>query len=81
MCSVVLGKDFIPRLGIHTMETMKTELLQAIQTSEVPKVYISSVVYFILDQAAEMFVCVKISFMFNLIMIIGLMHLKFSKTT
>ncbi|XP_060599676.1 diacylglycerol lipase-beta-like isoform X2 [Ruditapes philippinarum] len=37
VCSVVLGKDIIPRLGIHTMEDLKTRLLQAITDSDSPK--------------------------------------------
>ncbi|XP_053393222.1 diacylglycerol lipase-beta-like isoform X2 [Mercenaria mercenaria] len=37
MCSVVLGKDIIPRLGIHTMEDLKTRLLQAIHDTDSPK--------------------------------------------
>ena len=38
VCSVVLGEDLIPRLGIHTMEEFKTHILQAIQDCDWPKV-------------------------------------------
>ncbi|KAL4240298.1 hypothetical protein ACF0H5_001091 [Mactra antiquata] len=37
VCSVVLGKDIIPRLGIHTMEDLKTNLLKTIHDSDSPK--------------------------------------------
>ena len=37
-CSVILGKDLVPRLGIHTMEEFKTQILQSIQDCDWPKV-------------------------------------------
>ncbi|XP_052783636.1 diacylglycerol lipase-beta-like isoform X1 [Mya arenaria] len=37
VCSVVLGRDIIPRLGIHTMERLKAQLLRAVQASDMPK--------------------------------------------
>ncbi|XP_023932665.1 sn1-specific diacylglycerol lipase beta [Lingula anatina] len=40
ICSVVLGKDVVPRLGIMTMEKMKVQLLQAIRDSNKPKHHI-----------------------------------------
>lgn len=37
VCSVVLGKDLVPRLGIHTMEELKARLLRSIHNCDVPK--------------------------------------------
>ena len=37
-CSVVLGKDLVPRLGLHTMEDLKAQLLTAIHDCDTPKV-------------------------------------------
>lgn len=36
-CSVILGKDLVPRLGLHTMEDLKTQLLTAIHDCDMPK--------------------------------------------
>lgn len=36
-CSVVLGKDLVPRLGLHTMEDLKAQLLTAIHDCDTPK--------------------------------------------
>ncbi|KAI8506667.1 hypothetical protein Bbelb_160940 [Branchiostoma belcheri] len=36
-CSVVLGKDLVPRLGISTMEDLKSKLITAINSSDQPK--------------------------------------------
>ena len=40
ICSVVLGQDIVPRLGIVTMENFKVKLLQVIKDSNKPKVSI-----------------------------------------
>ena len=37
-CSVILGKDLVPRLGIQTMEDLKAQLLTAIHDCDQPKV-------------------------------------------
>lgn len=36
--SVVLGKDVVPRLGLHQMETLRADLINVIQRSTKPKV-------------------------------------------
>ncbi|XP_035694884.1 diacylglycerol lipase-beta-like [Branchiostoma floridae] len=36
-CSIVLGKDLVPRLGISTMEDLKSKLISAINSSDKPK--------------------------------------------
>ena len=38
VCSVVLGDDMVPRLGIVTMETLKCNMLRCIKDSNKPKV-------------------------------------------
>lgn len=38
VCSVILGKDFIPRLGLVSMEDLKAKTLQCIANSKTPKV-------------------------------------------
>ncbi|XP_063850553.1 diacylglycerol lipase-alpha-like isoform X2 [Scylla paramamosain] len=35
--SVVVGKDVVPRIGLHQMETMRADLINAIQRSKDPK--------------------------------------------
>ncbi|XP_056017881.1 diacylglycerol lipase-beta-like isoform X2 [Ostrea edulis] len=37
VCSVILGRDFIPRLGLVSMEDLKAKTLQCIVNSKVPK--------------------------------------------
>nr|XP_022316925.1 sn1-specific diacylglycerol lipase beta-like isoform X2 [Crassostrea virginica] len=37
ICSVILGKDFIPRLGLVSMEDLKAKTLQCIANSKTPK--------------------------------------------
>lgn len=37
VCSVILGKDFIPRLGLVSMEDLKAKTLQCIANSKTPK--------------------------------------------
>ncbi|KAL3876663.1 hypothetical protein ACJMK2_034468 [Sinanodonta woodiana] len=37
MCSVILGKDLVPRLGISTMEDLKKNILQALHDCDLPK--------------------------------------------
>lgn len=36
--SVVIGKDVVPRIGLHQMETLRTDLINAIKRSVDPKV-------------------------------------------
>lgn len=36
--SVVVGKDVVPRLGLHQLETLRTSLMTAIKKSTNPKV-------------------------------------------
>ena len=36
--SVVVGKDVVPRIGLHQMEAMRADLINAIQRSRDPKV-------------------------------------------
>lgn len=38
--SVVVGKDVVPRIGLHQMEAMRADLINAIQRSRDPKVNI-----------------------------------------
>lgn len=38
--SVVLGKDVVPRIGLHQMETLRADLINAIKRSIDPKVKI-----------------------------------------
>lgn len=38
VCSVVLGDDLIPRLGIGTMEKLKSDMMNALNSCTVPKV-------------------------------------------
>ena len=38
MCSVVVGQDLVPRLGVSSMEHLKVQLLQLIRDSSKPKV-------------------------------------------
>merc|ERR1719369_47521 len=35
--SVVLGKDVVPRIGLHQLEALRHDLVQAIQQSQEPK--------------------------------------------
>lgn len=35
--SVVVGKDVVPRIGLHQMETLRADLINAIQRSVDPK--------------------------------------------
>ncbi|ELU06110.1 hypothetical protein CAPTEDRAFT_162985 [Capitella teleta] len=37
VCSVVLGDDIIPRLGMITMEKLKVQILKCVRDSQVPK--------------------------------------------
>lgn len=37
--SVVLGKDVVPRIGLHQMEALRADLINAIQRSVDPKVF------------------------------------------
>lgn len=37
--SVVLGKDVVPRIGLHQMEALRTDLINAIKRSQDPKVW------------------------------------------
>lgn len=36
--SVVLGKDVVPRIGLHQLEALRADLINAIQRSVDPKV-------------------------------------------
>lgn len=36
--SVVVGKDVVPRIGLYQMETLRTDLINAIKRSVDPKV-------------------------------------------
>lgn len=36
--SVVLGKDVVPRIGLHQMESLRADLINAIKRSKDPKV-------------------------------------------
>lgn len=36
--SVVLGKDVVPRIGLHQMEALRSDLINAIKRSQDPKV-------------------------------------------
>ena len=36
--SVVLGKDVVPRIGLHQMEALRSDLIDAIKRSQDPKV-------------------------------------------
>lgn len=38
VCSVVVGKDLVPRLGIYTMNSLKSKMLNVIKNTEQPKV-------------------------------------------
>lgn len=38
--SVVLGKDVVPRIGLHQLEALRADLINAIQRSVDPKVCI-----------------------------------------
>lgn len=40
--SVVLGKDVVPRIGLHQMETLRADLINAIKRSVDPKVIFKS---------------------------------------
>ena len=37
--SVVVGKDVVPRIGLHQMETLRHDLINALQKSRDPKVF------------------------------------------
>ena len=43
--SVVVGKDVVPRLGLHQLETLRTSLMTAIKKSTNPKVR-RSIIFF-----------------------------------
>ena len=36
--SIVVGKDVVPRIGLHQMETLRHDLMNALQKSRDPKV-------------------------------------------
>ena len=36
--SIVVGKDVVPRIGLHQMETLRHDLMNALQKSKDPKV-------------------------------------------
>lgn len=36
--SVVVGKDVVPRIGLHQMESLRADLINAIKRSKDPKV-------------------------------------------
>ena len=36
--SIVVGKDVVPRIGLHQMETLRHDLMNALQKSKEPKV-------------------------------------------
>lgn len=38
--SVVMGKDVVPRIGLHQMEALRADLITAIKRSVDPKVFI-----------------------------------------
>lgn len=38
--SVVMGKDVVPRIGLHQMEALRADLINAIKRSVDPKVRI-----------------------------------------
>ena len=38
VCSVVLGKDLVPRLAIGTMDDLKVKLIKIIKECSLPKV-------------------------------------------
>ena len=40
MTSVVMGKDVVPRLGLHQMETLRHELIATVRQSKENKVNI-----------------------------------------
>lgn len=40
--SVVVGKDVVPRIGLHQMEALRADLINAIKRSVDPKVTIKS---------------------------------------
>jgi len=42
--SIVVGKDVVPRIGLHQMESLRADLINAIKRSKDPKV--RSAVYF-----------------------------------
>lgn len=46
--SVVVGKDVVPRIGLHQMETLRTDLINAIKRSVDPKVKSVILFYFFL---------------------------------
>lgn len=39
--SVVIGKDVVPRIGLHQMEALRADLINAIKRSVDPKVIIT----------------------------------------
>lgn len=39
--SVVMGKDVVPRIGLHQMEALRADLINAIKRSVDPKVFLS----------------------------------------
>ena len=41
--SVVVGKDVVPRIGLHQMEALRADLISAIQGSQNPKVFIEKI--------------------------------------
>uniref|UniRef100_K1PTG8 Sn1-specific diacylglycerol lipase beta n=1 Tax=Magallana gigas TaxID=29159 RepID=K1PTG8_MAGGI len=45
VCSVILGKDFIPRLGLVSMEDLKAKTLQCIANSKTPKNAIQNTIH------------------------------------
>lgn len=38
--SIVVGKDVVPRIGLHQMESLRADLINAIKRSKDPKVRI-----------------------------------------
>jgi sn1-specific diacylglycerol lipase len=36
--SIVVGKDVVPRIGLHQMESLRADLINAIKRSKDPKV-------------------------------------------
>jgi len=38
VCSVVVGKDLVPRLGIVTLDSLKRQMLSQLTACRIPKV-------------------------------------------
>lgn len=45
--SVVVGKDVVPRIGLHQMESLRADLINAIKRSKDPKVHFCTVFLFV----------------------------------